>query len=428
MTRVTSASDDDDDDGSFDLDVKMTFGYYTSFDSDETHHSNSGAYLFRPRTPDERLRAFIPDPTKSWAFRSDLVTEVHVGFDVPWMKQITRLRKGQPYVEVEYTVGPIPIDDGVGKEIVARYDSGIQSRGVLYTDSNGREFVQRKRGYRPTWELKEYEPVAGNYYPVNAAAYVEDEDKDDDDDDDDDHRASMAVLVDRSQGGASLSDGSIELMIQRRVLADDGRGVGEPLNETVGGVTPYPPYGDASRRGEGIVVKGVHRILVGEGGSGARLARSLMDRTWSPPHVFAASSVAASSDNVLFKRPGFSAFGGDLPENVMVITHSLVEKMGSVMTFLVRFAHQYAKGEDERLSKPARIDLNKFYGDDFVRVSIAEKTLSGNQDYDQWAKRRLRWKKGGGGVLPTAAAGDDEWIVELNPMEIKTYLIELSAV
>ena len=31
----------------------------------------------------------------------------------------------------------------------------------------------------------------------------------------------MAVLVDRSLGGASLADGSIELMVHRRTMADD---------------------------------------------------------------------------------------------------------------------------------------------------------------------------------------------------------------
>ena len=43
---------------------------------------------------------------------------------------------------------------------------------------------------------------------------------------------TLSVVTDRSQGGASISDGSLEVMLQRRLLHDDGRGVGEPLNET----------------------------------------------------------------------------------------------------------------------------------------------------------------------------------------------------
>lgn len=42
----------------------------------------------------------------------------------------------------------------------------------------------------------------------------------------------LSVVTDRSQGGASLRDGELELMVHRRLQADDARGVGEPLNET----------------------------------------------------------------------------------------------------------------------------------------------------------------------------------------------------
>ena len=41
---------------------------------------------------------------------------------------------------------------------------------------------------------------------------------------------------------ASLADGEVELMVHRRLLYDDSRGVGEPLNETQG-ITPYPNPG-----------------------------------------------------------------------------------------------------------------------------------------------------------------------------------------
>ena len=42
----------------------------------------------------------------------------------------------------------------------------------------------------------------------------------------------LTVLTDRSQGGASINDGQIELMVHRRTLKDDSLGVGESLNET----------------------------------------------------------------------------------------------------------------------------------------------------------------------------------------------------
>ncbi len=42
--------------------------------------------------------------------------------------------------------------------------------------------------YRPTWNLTVEEPVAGNYYPINAIAYIRDE------------HTQFTVLTDRSQG------------------------------------------------------------------------------------------------------------------------------------------------------------------------------------------------------------------------------------
>ncbi len=43
---------------------------------------------------------------------------------------------------------------------------------------------------------------------------------------------ASASLKDFAQGAGSVVDGQLELMVHRRMVADDGRGVGEPLNET----------------------------------------------------------------------------------------------------------------------------------------------------------------------------------------------------
>jgi len=42
----------------------------------------------------------------------------------------------------------------------------------------------------------------------------------------------MTVMNDRSQGGAVIDTGRIELMQNRRLFYDDNRGVSDPLNET----------------------------------------------------------------------------------------------------------------------------------------------------------------------------------------------------
>lgn len=60
---------------------------------------------------------------------------------------------------MEWTLGPIPVADGIGKEVVSRFDTGVHNvlslppaasatadvppATVLYTDANGREFQER---------------------------------------------------------------------------------------------------------------------------------------------------------------------------------------------------------------------------------------------------------------------------------------------
>ncbi|CAF5195632.1 unnamed protein product, partial [Rotaria magnacalcarata] len=56
--------------------------------------------------------------------------------------QEVSLFQGAPTVEVEWTVGPIPIDDDVDKEIVVRYDTNIESASQYYTDANGRQVLE----------------------------------------------------------------------------------------------------------------------------------------------------------------------------------------------------------------------------------------------------------------------------------------------
>lgn len=55
------------------------------------------------------------------------------------------------------------------------------------------------------------------------------------------------MLTDRAQGGASLSSGELEVMLHRRTLFDDQRGVGEPLNETMQGCMNCPSAGLIAR-------------------------------------------------------------------------------------------------------------------------------------------------------------------------------------
>ena len=397
------------------MNMTQTWGYYKSFDFNidaagkgDNEKQNSGAYIFRPSRSQQLM---LTKPIAATFQHTSSALYVHVEYDVPWLKTTTRVIRGANHLEVEYTVGPIPIEDGRGKEIVTRLSSTIKNAGTFYTDSNGREFMLRKRDYRPTWMLNVTEPIAGNYYPVSAAIYIEDSNS----------GQALAVATDRSQGGSSLQDGSIELMVNRRTLVDDARGVGEPLNETEEGITPCPPFGNATRLGKGVVIRGKHRILVGSKG-GAALIRPLMDLSFVEPLVFVGSSPAGAT--LPFQRSNFSGIVGSLPPNVMLLTRMpLVDEKET--TFLLRLGHQYGLGEDKELSNKVQVDLvNCLPG--YKIKNIIETTLSANQLYSSWLESRFDWTDG------SRRQSFDRQVVKgtvitLDPMDIRTFKVIVSS-
>lgn len=84
--------------------------------------------------------------------------------------------------------------------------TGVNNAARFYTDSNGRQTLLRQRDFRPTWQLNVTEPVSGNYYPINSHIYLTDADQ----------QALVALVNDRAQGGTSLKDGQLELMVIKR--------------------------------------------------------------------------------------------------------------------------------------------------------------------------------------------------------------------
>ncbi len=106
--------------------------------------------------------------------KSELVQSALIIFN-DWASQEVNVYDGLSTVELEWTVGPIPIDDNIGKEVIIRYDTDIASASKYYTDANGREVLERIRDYRPTWNYTVIENVSGNYYPINSRIWIKDQ-------------------------------------------------------------------------------------------------------------------------------------------------------------------------------------------------------------------------------------------------------------
>ncbi|KAL0029171.1 hypothetical protein WJX79_000097 [Trebouxia sp. C0005] len=287
----------------------------------------SGAYIFRPD-------GVVPrDLHHMRVLRGPVVSEIHHVFS-DYTSAVIRVWDKALHVEVEWTVGPIPINDKKGKEVVLRYASSLHSGATFYTDSNGREYLKRVRDFRPTWNLSVTEPVSGNYYPLTAGAYIQESGK-----------AELAVLTDRAQGGASLASGELEIMVHRRTLFDDWRGVAEPLNETM--------QGCMNCHSVGLIARGKHWLTLQDPSSAALIRRTFQQRMNDPPILsFGALPKQARpgqlQDSGLALR--FSAVSTALPLNV----HLLTLKALPQDSVLLRLAHLYQVDEHPDLAKSAQ--------------------------------------------------------------------------
>ncbi|XP_055975225.1 lysosomal alpha-mannosidase [Sorex fumeus] len=368
------------------LPVQQAFYWYNASIGNNVSQQASGAYIFRP---DSQKPYFVSHWAQTRLVKKVLVQEVHQNFS-SWCSQVVRLYPGERYLEFEWTVGPIPVGDGWGKEVISRFDTPLKTGGKFYTDSNGREILLRRRDHRDTWTLNQTEPVAGNYYPVSTRIYIKD------------GNTQLTILTDRSQGGSSLMDGSVELMVHRRLLQDDARGVGEALQDS-----------------SGQLVRGRHLLLldtVKTAAAGHRLQAE--KEILSPQLVLSTGPSAAYSSSA--PRKQFSGLRRELPPSVHLLT--LARHGPNVL--LLRFEHQFAVGEDagRNLSSPVTLDLRDLFTT-FSITQLQETTLAANQLLSKAS--RLQWTVSTDDDHPKprpAYAQLDPAAVELRPMEIRTFL------
>ncbi|KAM5170378.1 lysosomal alpha-mannosidase [Mantella aurantiaca] len=370
------------------LPVKQSYYWYNASEGNMESSQTSGAYIFRPNQSDPLT---ISQNVRSYLVKNSLVQEVYQNFS-SWCSQVVRLYSDQRYVELEWTVGPIPIEDYYGKEVISRFDTNLQTDGLFYTDANGRQILQRRRNSRDTWPFKQTEPVAGNYYPVNSRIFIKDK------------NTQLTVLTDRSQGGSSIVDGSMELMVHRRLLYDDYRGVGEALLEP-------------GQYGEGLVVRGKHLLILDTPEASADIHRKLaLQQYLSPQMVFSAGQGAPYR-----KHQGptnqFSALRAPLPDNLHLLTFAQHEPN----VILIRLEHPFQGRESGNYSQPVTVNLKELFSS-LSLSNFKETTLAANLPKDKL--KRMQWRTQND-LIKTSAHGHsnlDPTSVTLKPMEIRTFL------
>ncbi|VDK17568.1 unnamed protein product [Anisakis simplex] len=90
--------------------------------------------------------------------------------------------------------------------LMMQFDTSIRNNATFYTDNNGLNL--RERCY------DENIPMETNIYPVASEAMIEDD------------RIRMTLLSGQPTGATSLNSGGLSVMLDRRLLGDDGKGVG----------------------------------------------------------------------------------------------------------------------------------------------------------------------------------------------------------
>jgi len=376
--------------------VQQNFYYYLGMNGDNSNEDNraSGAYIFRPNGTDVYP---VGTAVTATLVSGTAVQEIQQTFS-DYISQVIRLYPGEEGVEFEWLVGPIPVDDARGKEVVSRFQTDFATNDLFYTDSNGREILERQLNYRPTWDLTVTEPVAGNYYPVNSRIYIQDTAQD----------SQLTVVTDRSQGGASILDGSVELMVHRRLLHDDAFGVGEALNE---------PGVD----GRGLIVRGKHRVLVNTIAEAAVPHRDTGLSISFPPIITIAPLTGTVEEYQTNFKTTYSGLTASLPENV----HLLTVEPWKDGTILVRLEHFLEQGDEpDGLSQDVTVNLQNLFSD-FQIVEATETTLGGHiwkQD-----EQRLSWNVESTRNTPKRHSGlGDALDVTLTPMQIRTFVVTVA--
>ncbi|XP_025774517.1 alpha-mannosidase 2x [Puma concolor] len=173
-----------------------------------TSKDKSGAYLF---LPDGEAQPYVPrDPPVLRVTEGPFFSEVVAYYE--HVHQVVRLYNlpGVEGLSLDMS-SLVDIRDYVNKELALRIHTDIDSQGAFFTDLNG--FQVQPRRY-----LKKL-PLQANFYPMPVMAYIQDA------------QNRLTLHTAQALGVSSLHDGQLEVILDRRLMQDDNRGLGQGLKD-----------------------------------------------------------------------------------------------------------------------------------------------------------------------------------------------------
>lgn len=279
------------------------------------HTRQSGAYIFRSVGDSRQVN--LEQGCTLRVVKGSYFSAIHAhssGFH-----SIYRLiRSSNPeiggIIELEYGLSVEP-----NTEAVVVFNTDLQTDNQWYTD-NGQEMDLRRFGVRGN--LPEH-----NFYPSKSTTLLHDATK----------NIELAFIADHSTGVTSRSSGQLELMLHRRLMQDDGRGLAQSVDDTA-------------------VLTSTAWLSIGPAIDVEYSRPRLSVMLNNPVRIHTLSSHSAP------RWPAFSLLNSPLPANLHVqqltVHHDpdVVASFSSNPVIAVRFRHIYETDKGQR-SAPVSLDV-----------------------------------------------------------------------
>ncbi|VDM98259.1 unnamed protein product [Thelazia callipaeda] len=203
-----------------------------------------GAYIFLPDGPASTFDNHASFIVVEGSVMQKVLVAKYANFS---FVNVMKLEKMSPSIEIQST---IHLQNVKNIELAMRLETGIDNGEEFFTDLNGYQLVKRYR-------FKQL-PLQAHFYPMPTSAIIEDE------------SFRMTLISAQPLGVANLASGQLDVMLDRRLNQDDGRGL-------FSGVTDNKKTSNIFR----LTVEGINQNVLSNTGKSKRVTAYHSAQTYS---------------------------------------------------------------------------------------------------------------------------------------------------
>lgn len=354
----------------------------------------------------------------AWSvLEGDLFQELAVSIDAQQGVFIRyRLYSSESFLHIYTSTGPFASNSSSSDSIL-RLETSIQSNGAFWTDSNGLELLKRRRWSRPFTtqnytEMAGNEPVAINMFPITSACMLADNDA---------SKPSLALLTANSHACTSMSDGVLEITLNRNVLDNKGERF----------------------TGNRLVTQ--HNILClgSSTSSTSTTLRTITSSMSNPPLVFASTNTVNQASTFAPILP--------LPPQIAIVSLQLLPSGFNLSAFfagdnnnaqdafdtappassgmiVLRLRHIFQSGLDEpTIAIPTTVDVANVFSPLWKISSVTEIVVDASETMAEAREKQIPWIQSGNTQKeePTVKEHSSDFSVTLEPMQIMTLMLTI---